>query len=272
MKPILYVLSILVIGASAYFAYDNKTKLEAEIARAKELTTQRTNVAATIKKTEDDIDGLTRKPDGTLTKAEVLNSELKATKGNEEAKEDGLRRSLEKVKTRIEEADAALAKFEEAQKEVEAALEGLDVPFNEIESKIEELETDRRNKQKKFDELLVLEEKLRNSVKGNREEISRLVARMDEIRERLGRNSIAGTVTAVDPVWGFVIINLGAENSNITPESDLLVSRSGKLLGKLSVTSLEPTQTICDLDLKALRPGQRVQPGDKVILADTVAN
>ena len=186
MKAIFYVLSVLVIGASAYYAFANKAKLEAEMARYEDLNTQRTNVAATIKKTEGTLDDTK----GSLGKAKDLNAELEATKRSEKADEDSLRASLQKVEARIEEADAALAKFEEAQKEVEAALEGLDVPFNEIESKIEELENERREQQKKFDELVVLEEKLQNSVKGNREEIGRLVTRMDEIRQRLGRNSI----------------------------------------------------------------------------------
>ena len=34
MKSIFYILSILVIGASAYFAFDNKSKLEDEMAPA----------------------------------------------------------------------------------------------------------------------------------------------------------------------------------------------------------------------------------------------
>lgn len=268
MKAIFYVLSILVIGAAAYFAFDNKSKLEAEMAKYEELNTKRTNVAATIKKTEGTLDDTEK----ALSNAKDKNEELKSTKDNEEAKERSLRASLEKVETRIEEAEAALAEFDEAQKKIEEALKGVNVPFDQIESKIAELEDERKDQQKKFDELLVLEEKLTTTVAANREEIGNLVSRLDGIRQRLARNGIAGTVTSVDPVWGFVIINLGAENSNITPESDLLVTRSGRLLGKLKVTSLEPTQTICDLDLKALRPGQRVQPGDKVILGTTVGN
>lgn len=268
MKSIFYIISILVIGAAGYFAFDNKAKLEAEMAKYDELNTKRMNVAATIKKTEGTLDDTK----GALSKAKDLNSELISTKDNEIAKERSLRATLEKVQLRIDEADAKLKQFEEAQALVKKALEGLDVPFNEIEGKIAQLEDERKQQQKKFEELEEIERKLTANVQGNREEISRLVTRMDEIRMKLGRNAIAGTVTAVDPVWGFVIVNLGERNSNITPQSDLLVSRGGQLLGRLTVSSLEPTQTICDLDLKALKPGQRIQPGDKVILSSTVGN
>ena len=95
------------------------------------------------------------------------------------------------------------------------------------------------------------------------------MGRLDEIRNKMTLNSVQGMVTAVDPVWGFVIVNLGEKNSNVTQQSDLLVSRNGLLLGRLTVSSLEPTQTICDVDMKAMKPGQRIQPGDSVIIAKT---
>ena len=88
----------------------------------------------------------------------------------------------------------------------------------------------------------------------------------------MSRNAVAGIVTAVDPVWGFVIVNLNEKNSNVTSDSDLLVSRNGLLLGRLTVSSLELNQTICDIDLRAMKPGQRIQPGDSVIIAKTPGN
>ena len=94
-----------------------------------------------------------------------------------------------------------------------------------------------------------------------------------------GRGSAANSavcyvlgITAVDPVWGFVVVNLGQKNSNIDAQSDLLVYRDGKFLGRLDIQSIEPTQTISDIDLKNLRPGQRIRPGDTVILASASGN
>ena len=108
MKSIFYIISILVIGASAYFAFDNKAKLEAEMAKYDELNTKRMNVAATIKKTEGTLDDTK----GALDTAKNLNSELISTKDNEIAKERSLRATLEKVQLRIDEADAKLKQFE----------------------------------------------------------------------------------------------------------------------------------------------------------------
>ena len=181
MKTIFYILSILVIAASAYFAFDNKGKLKGEMATYEELNTKRTNVAATIKKTEGTLDDTK----GALSKALDKESELTSTKDNEAAKERSLKATLEKVETRIEEAEDGLKQFEEAQALVAKALQGLNVPFNEIESEIEKLETQRKDQQKKLDELMLLEEKLMASVSANREEISRNVNRLDEIRQKL---------------------------------------------------------------------------------------
>jgi flagellar biosynthesis GTPase FlhF len=265
MKTIFYILSILVIGAAAYFAFDSKQKLENEMAIYEERHAENTRVAANIKATQGDLDDTTK----ALTSAKDRNSELTATKDSEESKERNLRATIEKYQTEIDEAEVKLAKFDEAQKEIEEALGGINVAFDQIEPEIAKLEGERKEKQKKLDELLLLEEKLQNSVNTNRGEIARLVGRLDEIRKKMTLNSVQGMVTAVDPVWGFVIVNLGEKNSNVTQQSDLLVSRNGLLLGRLTVSSLEPNQTICDVDMKAMKPGQRIQPGDSVIIAKT---
>ena len=265
IKTIFYILSILVIGAAAFFAFDNKKKLEDEMATYELRHADNTRVAANIKKTQGNLDDTSK----ALNNAKDKNSELTATKDSEESKERNLRATIEKYQTEIDEAEAKLTEFAKAQKEIEDELGGVNVAYDQIEPEIAKLEGERKEKQKKLDELLMLEEKLMKNVKTNRDEIARLVGRLDEIRSRMTLNSAQGIVTAVDPVWGFVIVNLGEKNSNVTSQSNLLVSRNGLLLGRLTVSSLEPNQTICDVDRKAMKPGQRIQRGDSVIIAKT---
>ena len=263
MKSILYILSILLMGAAAFFAYDSKVKLDNEISTYNQRHAENTNVSAAITKNQGDLDDL----DLAVKAAKDKNSVLTETKSNEVAKAGGLRASIEKLNT-IKDMEAKLAEFAEAQKEVEKLLEG-NVAFRDIEGEIAKIEGERRAQQKKLDELLLLEEKLQKAVAANREEMTRLVTRLDEIHQKMSRNSAQGMVTAVDPVWGFVIVNLGENNSNITPQSDLLISRNGLLVGTVKVSSLEPNQSICDLDLRTLKRGRRIQPGDSVIIAET---
>jgi hypothetical protein len=78
-------------------------------------------------------------------------------------------------------------------------------------------------------------------------------------------------VTAVNHDWGFLVIGAGS-NSGFSPQTSLLVKRDGRLIGKVNPSAIEPTQTIAEIDLKALAPGVRIQPGDSVILAKPAGN
>ena len=56
MKTIFYILSVLVIGASAYFAFENKAKLLNERAVYDEAFATNANVTASIKTTQKNLD------------------------------------------------------------------------------------------------------------------------------------------------------------------------------------------------------------------------
>ena len=63
--------------------------------------------------------------------------------------------------------------------------------------------------------------------------------------------------------------NLGTNNSNVTPQSKLLITRNGRLLGRLTPNSVEANQTVCDLNARDINRGVRIQPGDQVTLAES---
>jgi len=268
MKTIFYILSVLVIGASAYFAFENKAKLLNERAVYDEAFATNANVTASIKTTLKNLDDTKQ----ALTASKAKHEELKATKSNEEAKERSHLASVEKYETEIEDHDAKLAEFAEIEAKVKEMMKGIDIPFARIGEEIEKLKSQQKGLQKDFEELEVTILGLEKNVSSNKDEVARLQSRLVDMRQRIARNSLQGRITAVDPVWGFVVVNLGDKNSNITAQSDLLVYRDGVFLGRLDIQSIEPNQTISDIDLKHLRPGQRIRPGDTVILAKTVGN
>jgi hypothetical protein len=94
---------------------------------------------------------------------------------------------------------------------------------------------------------------------------------MVERSSRIGRNVMDAVVTAVNQDWGFLVIGAGS-NSGFTPQTDLLVERDGRKIGRVRPSSIEATQTIAEIDLESLASGVRLQPGDRVILAQPVAN
>ena len=79
----------------------------------------------------------------------------------------------------------------------------------------------------------------------------------------------ASTVTAVNPEFSFVVVNIG-RNDGLTMDARLLVKRGGQLIGKLNIVSIEKGQTVADIDLKSLRPGEQIVPGDQVVIESSV--
>ena len=92
-----------------------------------------------------------------------------------------------------------------------------------------------------------------------------------ERSSRISRNSMQAVVTAVNQDWGFVVIGAGS-NSGFTPQASLLVERDGRKIGRVRPSSIEPTQTIAEIDFDSIASGVRLQPGDRVILATPTAN
>ena len=65
--------------------------------------------------------------------------------------------------------------------------------------------------------------------------------------------------------WGFVVINAGG-NQGINARVKLDVKRDDKVIGKLSITNLEPNVSVCDV--VSLNEGEKIVVGDSVVLSD----
>jgi hypothetical protein len=80
------------------------------------------------------------------------------------------------------------------------------------------------------------------------------------------RAGVRGTVLAVNQAYNFVVLNLGGRQG-VEPNSEMLVLRDGILIGKIRVSSVEPSTAIGDIISSSLERGVQVQPGDIVIYA-----
>ena len=77
---------------------------------------------------------------------------------------------------------------------------------------------------------------------------------------------VRGTVLAVNQAYNFVVLNLGGRQG-LESNSEMLVLRSGTVIGKIRVSSVEPATAIGDIVTSSLARGVQVQPGDTVIYA-----
>ena len=267
MKTIFYILSVLVIGVAAYFSWDNSNKVQAEIDLFEEKRGVKTKTEASIKKQE----GILKDTEQQLDTAQNLNAELIAQMENMKSREVSYNKSKEAEQVKIDEADARLGQLAEIKAKIDKALEGVDIAWPQIPSEIKRLQELRK---KKGDDLDLLNEhiaKLTKDVADKRASNARESDRLSKIRTKIARNAKVGAITSVNSTWGFVIVNLGTNNSNVTAQSKLLVTRNGRLLGRLTPNSVEASQTVCDLNARDVNPGVRIQPGDQVTLADSSA-
>ena len=60
------------------------------------------------------------------------------------------------------------------------------------------------------------------------------------------RADLQGKIVAVDPKWDFVVLNIG-EDQGVKENSELLVSRDGKLVAKVIVSKLEKDRSIANM-------------------------
>jgi hypothetical protein len=84
------------------------------------------------------------------------------------------------------------------------------------------------------------------------------------------RAGVRGTILAVNQAYNFVVLNLGGRQG-VEPNTEMLVLRDGTLIGKIRVSSVEPSTAIGDIITSSLERGVQVQPGDIVVYAGSTS-
>ncbi|MEO7318851.1 MAG: hypothetical protein ABIZ56_07680, partial [Chthoniobacteraceae bacterium] len=75
---------------------------------------------------------------------------------------------------------------------------------------------------------------------------------------------VTGTILAYNPGWNFVVLSIG-DRQSLKAGKEMVVTRDGQMVGKVRVTSVEPSTSIADIIPSSVPKGQSVQPGDRVV-------
>ncbi|MEO5916704.1 MAG: hypothetical protein ABIS50_20925 [Luteolibacter sp.] len=269
MKPILYGVAILATCGAAFFSFSHSSKFKAleevrlsTIATNKSVTAEAEGAEANIKKEK-----------ARLAASEERRELLTQSVSSLKSTGTGMTSDLQKLDGDIKEQAAEFAQLEKTLAAVKESLAGLGdgVNLDNLADKIHEIEQDRDAKQKKLDELETFVGSAEKGLATSRSELDRLGKRMIDRSSRISRNGMQSVVTAVNQDWGFVVIGAGS-NSGFTPQTSLLVERDGRKIGRVRPSSIEPTQTIAEIDFDSIASGVRIQPGDRVILATPASN
>lgn len=270
MKVVVNIFLILAAGAAAFFSFDQSNKFasqqEIRLEKKKQEETVRAEATATEKERDNERTALT----DANKKREDVNSSISALK----AAESSIKRDIQGVDGTLATQQTELVDLEKAVEEVNGLLKtigGGNVTAENIGDEVAKLDDNIKKKKERQEELVTLIDAAQKKVSSTRSESKRLSDRAIESSVRISRNAMEAVVTGVNQDWGFLVIGAGS-NSGFTPQTSLLVKRDGKFIARVKPTSVEATQTIADIELESLAPGVRIQPGDRVIIAQPSVN
>ena len=174
----------------------------------------------------------------------------------------------DQLQARAEQAETELGTIQAALKELQDVITHIDpVSAKQLAAKIKDLQEQLAAKETELaDTKLVFTALSEGKAYAERayEKLSRELAEF-----KMSRHFIMpeGRVLAVNPGWNFVVMNLG-DRQGIKAGLPMLVTRQGQLVAKLQTKSVEPTQTVADIVGGSMAKGEKIKPGDTVILAE----
>jgi septal ring factor EnvC (AmiA/AmiB activator) len=260
MKAILNILVIALCGGGIYFAQQANVKHQEQISQWEAAKADNKKLGDNIKAAQGE---LATEQDG-LAQAKTDFSEKEAALDAAKSTEKTMLRQLAESEALLEEQAAQIEQQNKLIEEAKKILPGVTV--DNIGDKIAEIEQNKKDQTKKLEELETLVASATKDVSQNKENIADLAARKAKRDEKIRSNAKEAVITAVEADWGFVVIGAGS-NVGFTPQTKLLVKRDGVLIGRINPTSIEPSQTIAEIETSSLAPGASIQAGDRVILA-----
>jgi hypothetical protein len=169
--------------------------------------------------------------------------------------------TLADVQKQVAEKDASLA-------QQKSDIEAKDTRITELESKLNTLAQPASDPtaqlKKELQEKDILTAGLQSKLKDQESQLSALKEKEAQRRSKLMRSGLEGRILAVNPSWNFVVLSLGDRNG-VVSNAEMIIKRGSQRIGKIRITSVEPSTSIADIVSNSISPGITVQPGDTVI-------
>ena len=254
MGKFLVILAILLTAISAGLGYLNQVKFAQVKQRAVDAETTVSQTKAQLTKAQGDLKTASQNLASTVTEKDQLTSRL-----------SGVQSDLEKTK-------AQMAQLTNDRTSLEAQISQLTA---DLQAKAQELEQKTTpgaanpaeggtDQQAQLAEQQTLISKLQGDLDSARFQLATLQKEKEDRMQQKMRNGLSGRVLAVNPAWNFVVLSLGDKNG-VVNNAELLVKRGSQYIGKVRVTSVEPSTSIADIVANSVPQGTAISPGDNVI-------
>lgn len=254
MGKFLVIIAIVLTAVSAVLGYLNQIKLtevkksaaDAELA-ASRTRTQLTKVQGDLKTASQNLATTVAEKDQLTSKLSGVQTELEKSKG-QVAQLTNDRTSLEAQITQL--TTDLQAKTQELEQRSSTGTSTTAQGGSDQQAQIAEQQT--------------LITKLQGDLDAARSQVATFTKEKEDRMRQKMRNGLEGRVLAVNPAWNFVVLSLGDKNG-VVSNAELLVKRGTQFIGKVRVTSVEPSTSIADIVGNSVPQGTTISPGDDVI-------
>jgi len=260
-KALLAVCAALSLGAAA-LGFLNRGKLVETKAELETTTTQLATTQQQLASANKEVEAKKAEVASLTSEKEKLTADLGEAKTN-----------LDKAK---EEATAAAEKVTTIEAELttlKSDSEAKDAKITELETRLAGVATetapaeggaDAAALQTELEEVRTLLAAAQDRNTGLEAQIGEL-RRKEEARQKSQmRQGLQGTILAVNQAWNFVVLSIG-DRQGVVNNAEMLVQRGSQLVGRVRVTSVEPSTSIADIIVRTVPRGFSVMPGDTVI-------
>lgn len=259
MQKITLIAVLVLCLATAALGYLNRSKLietKAESARFQEeslANAKKAEKTASELKTADEKLAIAG-TEAEKTASELMEARSQVSKANS---------NLSDVQKQVAEKDAALA-------QQKSDMEAKDARITELESKViappQPTSDPTLELKKQLEEKDLVTTGLQTKLKDQENQLAALKEREAKRRAKTMVSGLEGRILAVNSAWNFVVLSLGDRNG-VVNNAEMIIKRGSQRIGKVRITSVEPSTSIADIVPNSILPGLSVLPGDNVIYA-----
>jgi hypothetical protein len=255
---LLLIASIVLGFGTAFLGFKTKQQADALQEKLKSATSSLTSAKSTLAKAEKDL-GETKK---TLDETQATLKQKEADLVDAKAAAEKAKTDLTAAQTAVEIAEKKVAGIETAMKTLQEKIGTIDLAS--LPQTLAQMAEDKKKAETERDEAKAVQE----SLKSRADELSAAVdtkeRTIQEYKSNTVRQGLSGKIVAFNPGWNFVVLNIG-DKAGLKAGVQMVVLRGGNMIGKLKVTSVEPSTAIADVLPGSIARGDNVQPGDTVV-------
>ena len=258
MAKLFIGLAIAVMLAAAvlgFLAKGNIDKLQSVLKETKQ-TLARTET--TLRKTEGELKKTQEELTAANTKIEQQTGEIAGLKKDK----DDLGMQLAEAKMALETKSKELAELVEKMKGSDPTKPAVDPAV--LMAELEQKKADLAKAQNDVAEQKQMNETLIRAKVENEEKISTANKEIERYRTGVTKQGLTGKILAVNSGWNFVVLSVG-DRQGAASGGVMIVTRGGEPIGRVRITSIEPSTSIADIIPGSVRRGVTIQPGDAVV-------